>query len=478
VHSKVVVEFARWIGAAAGLAAVVIFYQRLINANSTTVALTLLLFILFLAAKWGMRYAVITSFAAGACYNYFFLPPVGHFTISNPQNILALVVFLVTSIVASRMSNRIREESTEAHNRQAELEILYRLSRALLQTDELVELTNAIPTSVAMATGARAVLFYLLDGNRIYRSGGDWTAQLSTSELKELSHSPGIISSAGQEEAMIPLRTGVCPRGVLILRGTRLSHQSLEALGGLVSISLDRSTAIEEVTRADAAKENDRLRSLMLDSITHDLGDPLNFINTSVQTLIDEGCGTQATQELLTAVHQESNRLSLLMAQVVEMAKFDTQEVHMSFAPQRLEKIVEDAIEFNRAALDGHPVTVNFAPNLPLVEVDIGWIQKLLGNLLLNAVRYSDAGSAITIIGDTRGPFVACSVADRGAGIEPLEQAMIFDRFLRAPGKEHSSDSGVGLAICRTIVEAHGGTIGVTSQLGQGSVFTFTLRHH
>ncbi len=121
----------------------------------------------------------------------------------------------------------------------------------------------------------------------------------------------------------------------------------------------------------------------MLDSITHDLGDPLNFINTSVQTLIDEGCGTQATQELLTAVHHESNRLSLLMAQVVETAKFDTQEVHMSFAPQRLEKIVEDAIEFNRAALDGHPVTVNFAPNLPLVEVDIGWIQKLLGNLLL-----------------------------------------------------------------------------------------------
>ncbi len=101
-----------------------------------------------------MRYAVITSFAAGACYNYFFLPPVGHFTISDPQNILALVVFLVTSIVASRMSNRIREESTEAHNRQAELEILYRLSRALLQTDELVELTNTIPTSVAMATGA------------------------------------------------------------------------------------------------------------------------------------------------------------------------------------------------------------------------------------------------------------------------------------------------------------------------------------
>jgi two-component system sensor histidine kinase KdpD len=476
VHSKLIVAILRWIGAVAGLTGIVIFYHLVLHANTTTVALTLLLFILFLAARWGLRYAVIISFAAGACYNYFFLPPIGHFTIADPQNFLALLVFLTTSIVASRMSDRIREESKEARARQAELEILYRLSRALLQTDELLQLTNSIPASVAAATGASAVLFYLLNGDRVYRSGAPWTAQLSNKELKELSHAPGVISSSGAQEAMIPLRTGVRPRGVLILRGTHLSHQSLEALGGLVSISLDRSSAIEEVTRSDAAKESERLRSLMLDSITHELGDPLGFINGSVETLLEERDHPQGSHELLMAVHKESNRLSHLVAQVVEMAKFDTQELHMSFTTQPLARIVQDAVETNRDALAGYPVIVSFPPNLPQVEVDTVWIQRLLGNLLVNAARYSAVGSPIAISGDATGPFVTCSVADRGAGIEPLEQSIIFDSFLRIPLGERSSD-GLGLAICRAIVEAHGGTIGVTSQLGQGSVFTFTLRH-
>jgi two-component system sensor histidine kinase KdpD len=242
----------RWLGAGVGVAAIVAFYWMLLNVNPTTVALTLLLWILFLAARWGLRYAIVTSFAAGGCYNYFFLPPVGHFTISDPENIVALLVFLGTSVVASRMSNRIRQESMDARARQAELEVLYRLSRALLQTEELAQLTNSIPAAVALATGASGVLFYLLSGDRVYRAGADWSAQLSIDQLKELSHNPGIVSSASAQETMIPLRTGVRPTGVLIVRGTTLSHQSLDAMGGLVSISLDRARAMEDVKRTPA----------------------------------------------------------------------------------------------------------------------------------------------------------------------------------------------------------------------------------
>ncbi len=478
MHSKHILALVRWTGATAGLIAIVAFFHYLFNANPTTEALTLLLFILFLAAKWGMRYAVITSFAAGACYNYFFLPPVGHFTVSDPQNILALFVFLGTSIFASRMSTRIREESKEARSRQAELEILYRLSRALLQTDELIQLTHSVPTSIAISTGASAVLFYLLDGGRVYRSGAEWTEQLSNDELKELSHSPGIISSSGAREAMIPLRTGVRPRGVLIIRGTQLSHQSLEALGGLVSIALDRSSAVDAVSRSDAAKENDRLRSMMLDSITHELRNPLTFIETSVEMLLGQIPGFESSHKLLTAVHEESKRLSRLTSQVIEMAKFETQEVHMSFTAQPLAKIIEDTLDANRVLLTDHPVILSISPGLPLVEVDTAWIQKLVGNLLVNAAQYSPAGTPIAVTADVRGSLVTCSVADRGAGIEPLEQAMIFDKFLGTRNRDNPTGTGLGLAICRTIVEAHGGTLGVTSQLGQGSVFTFTLRPH
>jgi len=468
----------RWLGAAAGLAAIVTFYRAVVNANPTTVALTLLLFILFLAARWGLRYAIITSFAAGACYNFFFLPPIGHFTISDPQNVLALIVFLVTSVGASRMSNRIRQESMDARARQAELEVLYRLGRALLQTDELAHLTNSIPASVAIASGAKAVLFYLLDGDRVYLAG-DWPVQLSSAELKELSHNPGIVSSASAQETMVPLRTGVRPRGVLIIRGTTLSHQSLDALGGLISISLDRASAVDEVTRAEAAKESERLRGLMLDSIAHELRTPLTSIKASVTTLLSSDLRPEVAHDLLTVIDEESDRLNRLVAQAVEMAQLDTQEVRMSFSPQQLSGLIDVALETYKTTLAGHPVTLSLSPNLPQVDADPVWIQKLLGNLLENAAKYSPAGAPIFVSADDRGTLIACSVADRGAGIDPMEQSLIFDKFYRARNRAlHTPGTGMGLAICRAIAEAHGGAISVTSQPGNGSVFTFTLPRH
>jgi len=474
VNSNRIVAVVRWFSAAVGLAVIVVFYRALVPANPTTVALTLLLFILFLAARWGLRFAIATSIAATLCYNYYFLPPIGQFTVSDPENVLALFVFLVTSVVASRMSNRIREESDRA--RQAELEVLYRLSRALLQTDELVQLTNSIPSAVALATGANGVLFFLLDGNRIYRSGADWSVQLSVDQLRELSHNPGIISSASAQETMIPLRTGVRPAGVLIIRGTRLSHQSLDALGGLVSISLDRASAVDDVTRAEAAKESERLRSLMLDSITHELRTPLTSIKASVSTLLTTNLRPEVTHDLLTVIDEEADRLNRLVSQAVEMAQLDTQEVRMTFSPQRLEAMVGTALETYKTALEDHPVTLTLPSNLPQVDADPIWIQKLLGNMLENAAKYSASGTPIFVSAEVRGGYVACSIADRGQGIDPMEQSLIFDKFYRARNRaHHTPGTGMGLAICRAIAEAHGGTISVTSQPGNGSVFTFTL---
>lgn len=479
MNSNRIITFARWAASGLALAAIVAFYRLVFHANQTTVALTLLLLILFLAANWGLRHAIVTSVAATFCYNFFFLPPIYQLTISDPENLLALLVFLITAVFASRSSDRIRAESREARSRQSELEVLYRLSRALLQTDELVQLTNSIPVSVSLATGARAVLFYLLEGDRIYRSGAEWPTQLGTAELKEISHAPGPTSSTGEAESIVPLRTGVKPRGVLIVRGVQLSLQTLDALGGLVSVSLDRAQAIEEVTRAEAGKESERLRGLMLDSITHELRTPLTSIKGSVSTLLSlEGhLSAEATKELLTVIDEESDRLNRLVAQAVEMAQLDTQEVRMVFSPQAVPELVSETIEATRPLPGSHEVVVRLPPDLPKVDADPIWIQKLLGNLLENAAKYSAAGEPIFISGERQNSFVAISVADRGLGIDPMEQSLIFDKFYRARNRSQStSGTGMGLAICRAIVETHGGTISVTSQPGNGSVFTFTLR--
>jgi two-component system sensor histidine kinase KdpD len=161
------------------------------------------------------------------------------------------------------------------------------------------------------------------------------------------------------------------------------------------------------------------------------------------------------------------------------MAQLETQEVRMSFSPQRLGDIIDAALETYRGALQEHPVTVTLPPNLPEVDADPIWIQKLLGNMLENAAKYSAAGQPIFLAAEISGPMVACSVADRGSGIDPLEQSLIFDKFYRARNRaHHTPGTGMGLAICRSIAEAHGGTMSVTSQPGHGSVFTFTLPRH
>jgi two-component system sensor histidine kinase KdpD len=149
----------------------------------------------------------------------------------------------------------------------------------------------------------------------------------------------------------------------------------------------------------------------------------------------------------------------------------------MSFSPHRVDRLVEEALESSKVATADHPVASRIDGQLPRVEADPVWVEKLLVNLIENAAKYSPKGEPIFVSAEQRGSLVAISVADRGYGIEPLEQSLIFDKFYRARNRSQAtSGTGMGLAICRAIAETHGGTIGVTSQLGRGSVFTFTLR--
>lgn len=471
------VGLARWSSAIAALVAIVITYRHWTHVNPTTVALTLLLFILSLAAKWGLRFAVVLSIAATACYNFFFLPPVGTFTIADPQNWLALFAFLGTSVLASRLSARIREEALDARTRQRELEILYGLSRELLQTENVAELLNVIPDQVASVGGASGVLLFLTEGDRIYQSPNPLRVPLDSSQLRGLAQLPSVTPLRDQAGCAVPLRAGVRPRGVLIVEGLTLSDDTLEAIGGLVSISIARAQALEAVTRSEAAKAGDRLRSVMLDSITHELRTPLTSIKASATMLLSSTPMAETDRlELLTVIDEESDRLNRLVAQSLEMAQLDTQEIHMGPTPQSVGDLVHRSLEACHDMLAGRDVKVTIPERLPQVEADSAWIQKVLSNLLENATKYSPSGQPIFISAEKRGEQVAVSVADRGIGIDPLDQALIFDKFYRArSNRQNVSGTGMGLAISRAILEAHHGTIEVTSQPGLGSVFTFAL---
>jgi two-component system, OmpR family, sensor histidine kinase KdpD len=492
------IETARWLAIAIALAIITAAFRRLTGVSNTTVALTMLLVVLLLAGNWGLRYAVGASVAATVLFNYFFLPPVGTLTIADTRNWVALFAFLGTSIYASHLANRIREESAEANARRHESEMLYRLGRQLLQPESVAQLFNFIPSSVANAFNSPAVTLYIAEGERIYLSDPKY---ISSPRLKWNLGAPPDPSCADRtraeiirdlREAMllpvfrpptdgcpttIPLRIGVRPSGALLLESTSLSRETMEALSGLVSMSIERAGALESSARSEAAKETERLRTALLDSVTHELRTPLTSIKASITALLSqEALDAGSRKELLTIIDEESDQLNHLIEQAVEMAQLDANKVQLELKPLSVASLVEDSVAQTRAANPAREIRVSLSRSLPRIVADLAWIEKVLLNLLANAVKYSPPNQPIFVSADPQGGMLAISVADRGAGIDPLEQGMIFDKFYRGQGdRRRVSGTGMGLAIARAIVTAHGGTIGVTSQLGHGSVFTFTL---
>lgn len=481
MNSQRLVWISKWVAAATVLTGIVFVYRVWLHVNATTVALTFLILVLFLAARWGLRYAVITSIAATVLYNYYFLPPVGTFVISDPQNWLALFAFLVTAVVGSRLAERARKEAFDARTRQRELEILYGLSRELLQTENVASLVNAIAPAVMLVSRADAVVLFLLDGDRRYMAGDPLAIQLDDVSMRQIALTLPAPDSVGGREARIPLRVGVRPRGLLVLRGISLSQETLVAIGGLISVAIDRAQALATVTRAEAAKESERLRSLMIDSITHELRTPLTSIKASATTLLFHAApatpplGREAETELLTVIDEEADRLNRLVSEAVEMAQLDAQDIHMTFSPVAVQQIVDESVAASASCLANHYLRINL-PDLPPVLADRDFIEKVLCNLLENAAKYSAAGTPIFLAAERHSDHVAISVADRGYGIDLSEQELIFERFYRATSlSQQTSGTGMGLAISRAIIEAHRGELSVTSQLGEGSVFVFTL---
>jgi len=474
MNSRRIVETTRWILSCGALAGIVLVYRHWLHVNPTTVALTLLLLILLLAAEWGLRYAVVISVAATACYNFFFLPPAGTFTISDPQNWLALFVFLATAILASRLSQRARNQANEARSRQQELEILLHLSRELLQTESVATLVSSIPSTVASVVGARSGMLYLLDGDRMYPSASEEISEIEIPHLRQLATSVSGVNIQA-DEIQVPLRTGVRPKGLLLLRGAAISAKTLEAIGGLISLSIDRAQALENVARGEAAKESERLRTLMIDSITHELRTPLTSIKGAATSLLALGAEPESTRELLTIIDEESDRLNRLVSEAVDMAQLDAQQVQMHFAPISVLRLVNQARETCSSIEENHPLKITVLTDIE-IYADGDFLKKVICNLLENAAKYSESGTPITISVERRGESIAVSIADRGVGIDPSEQTLIFERFYRA--RQYGGDTGgtgMGLAISRSIIEAHGGEITVTSQPGKGSVFTFEI---
>jgi two-component system sensor histidine kinase KdpD len=455
---------------------IVVVYFKYVHVNPTTVALSFLVAILIVSAVWGLRYAIPMSILSTLCFNFFFLPPVRTFRIADPQNWVALVAFLLTSLIAGHLSERVRDEARESARRRKEVERLYRFSKQLLLTDNIVELLKVIPVHVVESFGVEDAAIHLGARDKVYRSGAE-IEQLSSTELKNVSATGEPIFDSEHNRALVPVSMGLRRMGSLGIAGSMLSRETLEAMSGLIAIAIERAGAVDTLMRSEASRESERLRSALLDSITHEFRTPLTSIKASVTSLKSEAAmNEEQRRDFVEIIDEESDRLNRLIGEAVEMARLDASEVKLELGPHRIGEAIDGALEESRNVIGEHSVEVRVPDNLPPAMMDVDWIRKVLQHLIENAAKYSPPGQPIFISGEVRNGRLITSVADRGMGIDDLERSMIFDKFYRGQGQRYRvQGTGMGLAIVKAIVEAHGGRIEVSSQLGNGSVFSFGL---
>ena len=449
-------------------------YTKIIRVNPTTVALTFLISVLIVSALWGLRYALFTALIATAAFNYYFLPPIGTFAIAATQNWIALLAFLITAVVASQLSDRARKQTEEAVARRHELERLYSLSQQLLTADNVLQLLNAVPQHVIDSFGVSAAAVYVPEKGNIYRSGIE-VPDLDTEQLKSIIARGEPMMDHERNLSYTPLKMGVRTVGAIGVAGN-LSRQTLDAMGSLIAIAVERANAVETLTRSETTREGEKLRSAILDSVTHEFRTPLTSIKASITSLMSTpGLSPDDRQELMTVINEESDRLNRLIGEAAEVAQLESHEFQLDLQDCRVIDLVQAAVADVKQVLGKHPVEIRVPKDIT-VRLDADRIKEALVQLLENAAKYSPPESPIRITAEVKDSSLEVSIADQGVGIDDMEQGLIFDKFYRGKNQRYRvQGTGMGLAIVRAIVEAHGGKIGVTSQLGCGSVFHIVL---
>jgi two-component system sensor histidine kinase KdpD len=353
---------------------------------------------------------------------------------------------------------------------------LYAFSQVLLESGNVIQLLNRIPAQIVNTFEVGAAALFLSEKQKVYRSG-PVIPRLDIDSLKAIVAREEPVIDIPNSLCFVPVRLGVRPIGSLGISGSTLSRQTLEAIGTLIAVAVERARAIEQLGQTEAAREGERLRTALTESVTHNLRTPLTSIKASVTNLLTNNGLTDAQrQDLLTVINEESDRLNRLVGEAGEMARLDAGEVQLKLEYTSIDDVINAALRQCKSLLGNRAVLVVVAPGLPRVRVDIGLVKEALSHLIENANQYSPPDQPITITAEQNDKFIVTSVADRGAGIDDLEQSLIFEKFYR--GKDQRflvQGTGMGLPIAKAIVAAHGGSMSLTSQRGQGSVFSFTL---
>jgi two-component system sensor histidine kinase KdpD len=447
-----------------------------------------------IAVRYGLWPSLFASVAASLAYNFFFLPPVYTFTITEPANIAAFLMFALLSVVVSHLAARGQIRAVAAHDRVRSVESLYGFSRKLSSAGALDDVLWATAHQIASMLKVRVVLLLPENGSVALKAGYPPEDALDEPDLAaakwawEKNRPAGRDSDAlpGAKWLFQPMRTGRGPIGIVgICRdepGPLLhvdQRRLLDALIDQSALAIERVHLVEDVDRVKRIAETDRLRSALLTSISHDLKTPLASVLGSAGALRDLGASLDANAraDLIGTIIDEAERLNRFIANLLDMTKLESGAIVPNVGPHDVGEIVATALTRAGRILTNHRVEMDLAADLPMVMVDAVLFEQALFNLLDNAAKYAPPGSAIRIEGGRVGERIVLRVRDEGPGIPAGDLERIFDKFYRAQKGDHvRAGTGLGLAISRGFVEALHGTLVAANRTDRsGAEFTVTL---
>ncbi|HKD12678.1 MAG TPA: DUF4118 domain-containing protein [Thermoanaerobaculia bacterium] len=441
----------------------------------SSVALLLLLAVFACAWIWESGPGVAAAVVATLGFNFFFLPPIYTFTVEDPRNVAALLVFLVAGLLIGRLSSTSRERLRQVEAERVDLANLTRLSEAFLADTNRESLLGVAANRLSDALGARHVAIFLADGRGGLAPAAATSDQPVLQELVDLAfrqgNSASFPSELGGTDIYLPVPVGVQRAGVLVARGLSSSERMAEGCAVLLGLALERERFLRMAREAEETKTSEQMKSTLLTALAHDLKTPVATARATIENWAAETGGSDKSRLAVEQLQALTRRIGELM---------DVVRVDSGVAQPRRElvecaEIVEAALSRFGDALAGHSLFVDAAPSDLWVRVDPTQLTEALGHGLENAARYSPSGSRIHVSAGAESGQVWIRVEDQGSGVPEKERERVFERFVRLPSAAEVPGTGLGLSIARSLVEMNGGSVALRPAPSGGAVFEIRL---
>ncbi|MEE3624452.1 ATP-binding protein [Nitrospirillum sp. BR 11752] len=447
--------------------------------------------VVFSALRYGWGPSLATSILSITAWDFLFIPPVYHFEVGSPEDLLAMALFCIVAVVVSELVSQIRSKTATIKLQADTTAALFAFYREITSVDTEEALSRTIARQVAGLLGGQAALQWSgADG--LITGGEPVSGAASDTELRDLMVQWRAEQAAGLRlrplcrpgACLVPLWASGALLGVLAVFRPATSpflpaeFDLLHALADQAAHAAERMRLTAQVQQVQAQAETERLRNALLTSISHDLRTPLSTIMGVHSVLLDPEAGNSPAerQELLAGAQEEADRLDRFIGNLLDMTRLEAGGLRCRREAVDVADVVDAALERVAAARTGRPLTIAVAPDLPMVMADYLLMEQILFNLLDNALKHTPPGTAMTVSATSQGGQVQISIEDEGPGIPPDALEAIFDKFSRLrAGDAKRTGTGLGLAICRGFAQAMGGDISAGNRPGGGAVFRLWL---